>query len=527
MIRRWWVIAPVVVALGLTALLVVVLTSSGATLAPDDAALARVSAQAFGGRIEQASASDSHGHPIALDVHAGRLTPRAKLTPGELVSVDVVLQRPGWIGWAIGSERHERLTIRAPVAHLTSRWITVAQGAPVRLAFDRAVSDVSVDATRDDAFERGSRTVSLRGRQAAGSVSVAVAARSWERLGAPVTASWFPRADGPVAIVSPAPGAKLSPATPIRITFSQPVSEALGSQRPHFSTAVPGAWHATDSHTLQFTPTGLGAGFGTDLRLDLPRTITVTGPEGVTPRATRQIDWTLQQGSTLRLQQLLAQAGYLPLSWSPSGAPVPLTEQAQGEAAVNAPAGSFSWRYANTPDELRRQWTPGRIDTITRGAVMMFQDQHHLAVDAIAGTKVWQDLLADAIAGRHPHNGGYSYVYVHRRQPQKLTLWHNGHTVLTSPGNTGVPAAPTKLGTFPVFEHLRVTTMSGRNPDGSHYKDPGIRWVSYFNGGDALHAFNRASFGTPQSLGCVELPLATAAKVWPYTPIGTLVTIEN
>ena len=88
-------------------------------------------------------------------------------------------------------------------------------------------------------------------------------------------------------------------------------------------------------------------------------------------------------------------------------------------------------------------------------------------------------------------------------------------------------AAPTKLGTFAVFEHIPVGTMSGTNPDGSKYHDPGIRWISYFNGGDALHAFNRASFGTPQSLGCVELPLAQAAKVWPYTPIGTLVTIEN
>jgi lipoprotein-anchoring transpeptidase ErfK/SrfK len=78
-----------------------------------------------------------------------------------------------------------------------------------------------------------------------------------------------------------------------------------------------------------------------------------------------------------------------------------------------------------------------------------------------------------------------------------------------------------------VFEHLRVTTMSGTNPDGSHYSDPGIQYVSYFNGGDALHAFNRASFGTPQSLGCVELPLAAARTVWPYTPIGTLVTVED
>ena len=48
-----------------------------------------------------------------------------------------------------------------------------------------------------------------------------------------------------------------------------------------------------------------------------------------------------------------------------------------------------------------------------------------------------------------------------------------------------------------MFEHIPVGTMSGTNPDGSHYHDPGIRWISYFNGGDAIHAFPRASFGTP------------------------------
>ena len=42
--------------------------------------------------------------------------------------------------------------------------------------------------------------------------------------------------------------------------------------------------------------------------------------------------------------------------------------------------------------------------------------------------------------------------------------------------------------------------MSGTNPDGSHYIDPGIPDVSYFNGGDALHGFIRASYGFPQSL---------------------------
>ncbi len=99
--------------------------------------------------------------------------------------------------------------------------------------------------------------------------------------------------------------------------------------------------------------------------------------------------------------------------------------------------------------------------------------------------------------------------------------------ILTSPGNTGIASAPTAQGTWPVFEHISTGTMSGTNPDGTHYHDPGIRWISYFHGGDALHEFPRASFGTPQSLGCVELPEGAAAAVWPYTPIGTLVTIES
>jgi lipoprotein-anchoring transpeptidase ErfK/SrfK len=67
--------------------------------------------------------------------------------------------------------------------------------------------------------------------------------------------------------------------------------------------------------------------------------------------------------------------------------------------------------------------------------------------------------------------------------------------------------------------------MSGTNPDGSKYKDPGIPWVSYFNGGDALHGFVRGSYGYPQSDGCVEMPPANSAVVYPLTPIGTLVTV--
>jgi hypothetical protein len=52
-----------------------------------------------------------------------------------------------------------------------------------------------------------------------------------------------------------------------------------------------------------------------------------------------------------------------------------------------------------------------------------------------------------------------------------------------------------------------------------------VPWVSYFNGGDALHGFLRASYGSAQSLGCVEMPYDVAHRVWGYTPIGTLVDV--
>jgi hypothetical protein len=155
---------------------------------------------------------------------------------------------------------------------------------------------------------------------------------------------------------------------------------------------------------------------------------------------------------------------------------------------------------------------------------MRFEHDHGLAVDGLVGPSVWRALLKAAVAQQQAV-GGYGYVLVTRTVPQTLTLYNNGKVILQARVNTGVAGAPTALGTWPVFERASTTTMSGVNPDGSHYHDEGIKWVSYFHGGEAIHGFNRASYGFPQSVGCVEAPVTTAGKIWPYTPIGTLVTI--
>jgi peptidoglycan hydrolase-like protein with peptidoglycan-binding domain len=367
--------------------------------------------------------------------------------------------------------------------------------------------------------------VAARGRHAAGAVGVAAVARPWERLPRRVRVSWFPARPYPQLLAAPRAGAKLDPAGQLTLTFSAPVRDLLGGRLPTLAPATTGRWRLLDAHTLAFRAGGYGFGLGSSVRVTLPERVHVAGEPGT--RLVRTIAWHVPDGSTLRLQQLLAQLGYLPVAWAPAASD-PTPEGIRGElaAAVTPPAGRFTWRFPGTPPELQALWQPGRANTITRGAVMMFEDSHGLAVDGIAGRRVWRALIADAVVGR-VRTAGYSYVFVHRNIPQSLNLWHDGKVILTSPGNTGVPAAPTQLGTFPVFEHIPVGTMSGTNPDGSHYDDPGIRYISYFNGGDAIHAFNRASYGTPQSLGCVELPLDAAAKVWPYTPIGTLVTVED
>jgi lipoprotein-anchoring transpeptidase ErfK/SrfK len=68
--------------------------------------------------------------------------------------------------------------------------------------------------------------------------------------------------------------------------------------------------------------------------------------------------------------------------------------------------------------------------------------------------------------------------------------------------------------------------MSGFNPDGSYYHDP-VYWINYFNGGDAVHGFVRASYGFPQSLGCVELPIPTAHVAFNHLAVGDLVSVVS
>ncbi|HWK18245.1 MAG TPA: L,D-transpeptidase family protein [Solirubrobacteraceae bacterium] len=510
------------VALGLVIVLAgvivagLLLVSSSPSLSADPSALAKVGMPLGGGTIESATATAA-GRAIPLEVRGDQLWPRKLVPARTVVSVTVVVKRPGWISWLSGSRTTMHLSIQAPSAALRAHYLTLKAGAPLQLQFNKPIQVIAYGAPGHmyrHVLASPVTEVNLPRSAEAGTIAVAVAPRAWETSRSAFV-SWFPAgASAASAVATPAPGSRITPNTPITLTFSKPVSAALGSARPPISPATQGTWRTLNTHTIVFQPQGYGYGLAATVHMQLPGGVQVVGG---------QPSWTVPGGSTLREQQILALLGYMPLTFKYTGGGVARTVAAQEAAAVNPPAGSFNWRYADTPASLRGFWAPGATGVITRGALMAFQNEHGLTTDGVAGPAVWRSLMAAVVTGKRS-SFGYTYVSVSIAS-QKLELWHSGRTVFSTPVNTGIASAPTATGTYPVFEHIPSGTMSGTNPDGSHYNDPGIQFISYFNGGDALHAFTRAQYGFPQSLGCVEMSVGSAGTVYPDTPIGTLVHV--
>ncbi len=328
-----------------------------------------------------------------------------------------------------------------------------------------------------------------------------------------------------VQSVTPAQHARhVNGAAPVRIQFSAAL--AADSPMPTVSPHIAGQWQRPSPTSIEFIPE---KGFAqlAHVKVRLPG-----GPAGLrsaaggTLASRMTMRFRVGRWSARRLDQLLAKLGYLPLTWTAApGAASPGATDAAGQrsAAFRPPAGSFSWRHGY-PRELRTFWRAGHPSLVLKGAVMAFESDHGLAMDGIAGSAVWRALFRAVAHGRR-NTHGYTYARARKQLPEELTIWHNGHVVFRSLANTGIPVAPTADGTAPVYLRYRFQIMKGTNPDGSKYADP-VQFVAYFRAGEAVHYFPRGSYGSPQSLGCVELPLGPAAKAWPYLTYGSLVTVS-
>jgi peptidoglycan hydrolase-like protein with peptidoglycan-binding domain len=344
------------------------------------------------------------------------------------------------------------------------------------------------------------------------------------------TASTAPSAKAePLRLLSVSPAGGTHDANgggPITLTFSSALSPA--TPLPTLSPKIAGSWQVTGK-TATFTPS---SGFLPDTK------VTMTVPGGMTGAAAAgtlhqasNVTFTTGSYSTLGLQQLLTQLGYLPFTWTPAtasadtatSAPVSLNEAVS--TAYAPPAGTFTFK-PGYPSQLTSQWRVGQDNMLDQGAIRAFEYNEGLTMDGVAGPQVWADLLT-AAAKNQVNPSGYTYALASQDSPnESLKVWHNGKLILNTPANTGIAGADTADGTFPVYEKLQFQIMKGTNPDGSKYADP-VYWISYFNGGDAVHYFDRPGYGYYQSLGCVELPLDPAKFIWPYLTYGTLVTVTG
>ena len=316
----------------------------------------------------------------------------------------------------------------------------------------------------------------------------------------------------------------------IRLRFSSAI--AAGTPLPRLKPAVPGVWKIIDHTSLVFVARG---------HLPIYTSVYVTVPGG--GRGVLAVDGArLAKGFTVsftvggpsslpRLRQLLAELNYLPVRFmTPTSgghyASALGRESHQLDLVSLKPrSGRFFWRYRHIPSGLNALWRRGVSTVMLKGAIMEFESDHRLAADGVASRAVWTDVLKDVAKHTMTHRP-YRYLEVSTAIPQTLRVWSNGRTVYSSACNTGIASRPTASGTFTVYARYLSTTMSGTNPDGSHYSDPGVPYVAYFNGGDAVHGFIRGSYGWPQSLGCVELPYGAASVVYGYDPIGTLVAVS-
>jgi peptidoglycan hydrolase-like protein with peptidoglycan-binding domain len=291
------------------------------------------------------------------------------------------------------------------------------------------------------------------------------------------------------------------------------------SPPPTLRPAVAGTWSVVGRSEL-FTPTSTLEPCAT-YTLTVWANTTATGQSRLGHRHTMALH--VACPSLTAAQQALARLGYLGAKFRPlyvfHGAAGPETRREAAVHAFHPPRGRLAPDPSDAPPV-----SMGQLDETTRGALTVYQEEHGLQATGEPNYATWASLLSSETTNHHGPQP-YTWVSVSESIPETLEVHRGHHVVLSTPANTGVPGAETPQGVFPIYSRLTSTTMSGTDPDGTKYVVPDVPWVNYFNGGDAVHGYPRASYGSPQSNGCVELPIETAQRVFEMLRLGDIVQV--
>jgi lipoprotein-anchoring transpeptidase ErfK/SrfK len=315
---------------------------------------------------------------------------------------------------------------------------------------------------------------------------------------------------------------RLNGTTPLWVRLSG--APAPGSPHPTVSPDDAGAW-STNGDSEYFTPASTLEPC-TSYKLTIPAAVQASGQ---TPLGkSRTISLTVACPPVKALQQALARLGYLPYTFhSLYGVHLPSGAESRSTAAHLAfhPAtGALVANFGGAPP-----LDYGKLDETTEGALTVFEASRGIesgVSSSASNARIWESLLAAETVGRR-NTSPYTFVTVTESDPETLEVHRGSHVVLTTPANTGVPGAETPQGIFPIYSRLTSTTMTGEDVDGTKYKVEDVPWVNYFNGGDAVHGYERGSYGFPQSNGCVELPISAAKTVFGMLALGDIVYITG
>ncbi len=111
---------------------------------------------------------------------------------------------------------------------------------------------------------------------------------------------------------------------------------------------------------------------------------------------------------------------------------------------------------------------------------------------------------------------------------QHLVAWEGDVPVYETAVSTGRAGFETPAGGYRIERKFAAQDLAG-SLGGEEWYVPGVPHVMYFTDrGHALHGtYWHDNFGAPMSHGCVNLPLAVAAWLYDWAPVGTWLEISD
>lgn len=123
-------------------------------------------------------------------------------------------------------------------------------------------------------------------------------------------------------------------------------------------------------------------------------------------------------------------------------------------------------------------------------------------------------------------------LVVINKSTQTASVYQDGKLIKTFLVCTGKAGHDTNNGVFSIYLRHSVQDLRGSNGDGTTYFAPGVKWVSYFDGGIGFHTaiwnYDGIKHGNPKtqgSHGCINMYEQDAQWIFEHCPKGTTIQV--